>query len=271
MGTTPQRPPRIPILQYSNTPTPQGFTLIELLVVVAILAILAAMLLPALQRAKENGKRAVCASNLRQCGVAFISYAGDNEDFLPLGIGWGGLSAATFSCQFCNNIMATGYDLRVYLKPYALAPVWVCPSIPAPPITDPLNTRTVSYGVYLYFPYQLWPQFGTGARSPWLLRDAHPPGRRVMMQDRVNYYPAPPCTYGFLTYHNHGTGSVVFDLPTDNPSLGYRIGTSLSDVAGANLLFYDGHVEWVAGNRLVDVGIDNAAICNNGDVLSVLP
>ena len=60
------------------------FTLIELLVVIAIIAVLAAMLLPALKQAKKSAKRAVCVSNLRQCSVAFYSYAQDNNDWLPV-------------------------------------------------------------------------------------------------------------------------------------------------------------------------------------------
>ncbi len=66
-----------------------GFTLIELLVVVAIIAILAAMLLPALSAAREKARRASCLTNLKQMAAAIESYCGEFSGYVPSWIGMG--------------------------------------------------------------------------------------------------------------------------------------------------------------------------------------
>lgn len=63
--------------------TPRAFSLIELLVVVAIIAILASLLLPALSGAKERANRIQCLGNTRQFGLAAILYGQDNREMVP--------------------------------------------------------------------------------------------------------------------------------------------------------------------------------------------
>jgi len=75
----------------------KAFTLVELLIVIAVIAILMAILMPALVKVREQGKRAVCLNNLRQLTVAWILYAHENDDKIVNGAaGFSNVAGAPF-------------------------------------------------------------------------------------------------------------------------------------------------------------------------------
>ena len=99
-----------------------GFTLVELLVAIAIIAVLAAMLFPVLARAREKARQSSCLSNVAQLGKAFLMYASDYDDRVP--VEW----------------YPGGGGFRQDLQPYvANTQVFFCPSQP--------GERTSSYGM----------------------------------------------------------------------------------------------------------------------------
>ncbi len=107
----------------------RGFTLIELLVVIAIIAILAAMLLPALQSARERGRRGSCISNLKQIGTALMQYAQDNREKNPVGNCRTSTTDATkLEVTLSTAGSAAGMNVLIgneYLTDYG---VYACPS-----------------------------------------------------------------------------------------------------------------------------------------------
>ncbi len=241
----------------------EGFTLIELLVVVAIIAVLVAILLPALGMARDAAKRATCATNERQLMVGVFSYANDYNGFLPPQNRWwyghpnvfdGTGSDVPIAESFAtvyrdgyvsdkNAFYCPGYQFFVpadcYMKK-AASPKTGWPDI------DNKTTFRMGY---------MWVGGYNTPKDGWAFLNGH----RAFETDRVR------CTVGggahlyyFTVEVNPSECAPIRDIEWEDRQSGPAFSgqmafahTRHAPPAGSNNVFMDGHVEWIPGEVLV--------------------
>jgi prepilin-type processing-associated H-X9-DG protein/prepilin-type N-terminal cleavage/methylation domain-containing protein len=204
------------------------FTLIELLVVIAIIAILAGMLLPALNKARGAGQTANCKNNLKSIGTFISMYATSNDDWLPaIYDGRRGGNADAWIWPFLEK-QGIGLPKEAYKYTGCAAPR---PKIKA---LDPTKyANQYDYGIFGYNGY-LGYYTSTGAQRPENYSQGYAAGKLVKVINPSNKLLAGDTTrdltLGYIRYYEDYT----------KDGLGWLHGGS------ANIVFIDGHV---AGHR----------------------
>jgi prepilin-type N-terminal cleavage/methylation domain-containing protein/prepilin-type processing-associated H-X9-DG protein len=209
-----------------------GFTLIELLTVIAIIAILAAMLLPALAKAKSRARRIQCLSNLRQMAIAAQIYTGENSDFFPIAYysAGSGASAINYSWDF-----TTFKDGSHRVVPGVLWQGQTNPQIQqCPSFIGSADATDNPYTGYNYNTSYLGHGQGEAIEQPAKNSDVHHPTKTVLFGDGEWGSPAAANKYMRAPFPNPGDANFT----------GRYAGTQGFRHDGcSNAAFCDGHAE----------------------------
>ncbi|HBG25579.1 MAG: hypothetical protein A2Y10_04995 [Planctomycetes bacterium GWF2_41_51] len=237
-------------MNFENKSQRRGFTLVELLVVISIIAIMLAILMPSLNKARELARRVQCSHDLRTNGLAMLLYADTNRGKLPVRINPKGCSAWLWDI---DNATA---DL--IMKSGGTRDTFYCPSNSNKKLINEFWTSFGTWRVTNYFwmtpfinsdgtvaPLFTKPPQGTGNKQ-WVtstqmknVSSMELASDAVMCDEGMKDSQHP---YGHFTHIKAGVGRYYADarwfITNHTP------GKSGAKCDGGNILFVDGHVKW---------------------------
>jgi len=220
---------------------PTAFTMVELLTVIAIIAILAGLLLPALSGAKEKANRVACAANLHQIGLAIQAFAGDNDSHTPSVDENGGASPSGYTggTAAWYTALTNGYA--------SSTKIFLCPNDRRRAVTNPSHITPISYAIVTgkdnTTPDSHYWISGSRLTCPHLTNSA------VAIVGEL-YGKIPNSSITVAQNFEDVVTVPYITCPSSSASTTYNPPNAMHDKSQAlagNYLFVDGHVEWVQG------------------------
>ncbi len=218
---------RTPAALWRSPCTRIGFTLIELLVVISIIALLIALLLPAVKRAKELGVRIACANNEKQFTIAILAFGSDNDGELPAQPGYGIGVATNYFTEETGDFISSVYPDYIATRESFYCPAQtnfdedtlVDPNRPADGFYFEFYSPTryyLSYEIFANVP--VYP--GIYETVPQTLED---PGQWVLTSDFSAYRPDDGLDWN--SNHPANYGAYPERPPVGGPLVGLNVGT----------------------------------------------
>lgn len=238
-----------------------AFTLIELLVVIAIIALLLAVIVPSLQKAKDYAKRTICTSNAKQTGVGLRVYAQSNDDeLIPMRDQNGVIQESPMPWEAVLAYSPTYLDSTGKAMPIGLAELYESDLISTPEIFYcPAQPRNGDYPIPYY--YDFYTNEGTQEWGSFFPVPAAGSGH-VWVRTSFNYW-----TYSKKRYTElHATKPILVDNLQEWEVIPHRKARSAVSLAegvpnpnsvpqGVTALFTDGHVNFCIGNDIFEKDI----------------